>query len=189
MNKSIEVVKKELPEINDIMNKDLKERVAQVWLEAWKASSWERLNDAPFAPGVPNVGLIEHVRAVIGATKSVARIFSEAHKVAVNMDLLLTGALLHDVSKLLESERKEGDYIKTEIGKLLPHGYYGAHIALDFGMPTEVAHLIATHSHLAQRMVPQTIEGIILHYVDFCNADFLMMSRGLKTILAMEQEK
>jgi hypothetical protein len=62
-------------------------------------------------------------------------------------------------------------------------------MALNLKLPTEVAHLIATRSHLAQRMVPETLEGILIHYVDFCNADFLRMSNGLETILFMEQKK
>jgi hypothetical protein len=51
-------LKETLPEINDIMDGDMKEKVAQVWLVAWKASSWEKLNDAPFDPTVPKLVLL-----------------------------------------------------------------------------------------------------------------------------------
>jgi putative nucleotidyltransferase with HDIG domain len=50
---------------------------------------------------------------VVRAAKNVAQIFSEAHRVPVDMDLLLMGALLHDVSKVVENERKEGKYANS----------------------------------------------------------------------------
>jgi len=96
---------------------------------------------------------------------------------ALDRDLLLAGALLHDIGKVRElTARRSFSY--TDEGQLL------GHILLGLQMVTREAeeipgfseakllhlqHLIASHQgrhEWASPKVPQTLEALILHYAD-----------------------
>lgn len=59
----------------------------------------------------------------------------------INFDILLAGALLHDVCKLLELEPGEDNAIKSKRGKLFQHGFIGACRALVEDISDEVVHI------------------------------------------------
>jgi len=181
-HKDIKIIKELFPELNEIKNEKLRNGVAEVWYRVWISSSWEKIEEVPH-PLLPGVSLISHIKVVFKAVKEVAKIISEMHNIKINTDLLYAAALLHDVSILLEYERKKGKIVHSKIGELIPHGYYGAHIALEVGLPIELAHLIITHTILSP-IEPKMIEGIILHYVDFCDADVIRALNKLNLFLA-----
>jgi putative nucleotidyltransferase with HDIG domain len=88
----------------------------------------------------------------------------------LNRDILLAGALLHDVGKLLEVSETAGTFKKTKEGSLVRHPFSGVALADENGLPAEVLHIIATHSKEGDPY-KRTAEAIILHYADFMNFD------------------
>ncbi len=121
-------------------------------------------------------GLLEH-------TLSVAEIcdFAASHYSYVNRDLLLTGALLHDIGKLSElSDFPNNDY--TDAGQLLGHIMIGASMAGERmnriqGFPerlrSEVLHLILSHHgeyEYGSPKKPALIEAMILSFADNMDA-------------------
>lgn len=117
-------------------------------------------------------GLLEH-------TLSMARLVDRLapHYAGINRDLLLAGALLHDIGKIEEFDyRLQIDY--SDAGRLLSHIVIGvemlqAKIAVIPDFPPEQAlllkHLIISHHgsrEFGSPEVPKTIEGVLLHYID-----------------------
>jgi putative nucleotidyltransferase with HDIG domain len=85
----------------------------------------------------------------------------------VNMDVLIAGAILADVGKLLEYELdKDGNAIQGKYGKYLRHPFSGVSLAEECGVPPEVSHIIATHAGEGD-LVKRTVEAYIVHHADF----------------------
>ncbi len=120
-------------------------------------------------------GLLEH-------TLNIARMADAfAARAKVDRDLLLLGALLHDIGKIEELEAKFTiEY--TDIGKLLGHLYIGAQMASEkaagiAGFPQEklwlVQHLILSHHgryEYGSPVLPKIPEAFALHHLDNLDA-------------------
>ncbi len=117
-------------------------------------------------------GLLEHIVSLCGLVQVVT-----GHYPELNSDLLLAGAILHDIGKIDElSYERSFDY--TTPGKLLGHITIGVallHKKIEDvpGFPAPLAslveHLIASHhgSHeFGSPTLPQFREAVILHYLD-----------------------
>ncbi len=170
------------PEINDLQDRLLASQVVQIWDEMWKASNWAWIEDCPKGADVSEYRLVPHVRSVTQGCMGMARSVTANYGIAVQHDVLLAGSLLHDASKLVEEDPAGGPSKKTHLGKLIQHGAYTAHRAMTLGMPLEIVHLIITHTRQSG-MLPKTVEGIILHYVDYGDSDVLLQSLGKKLLL------
>jgi len=176
---SAEQVREVFPEVDQIRDAGLAARVVRVWQRVWDESGWDP-RDVPKNDQIHEVSLAQHVRGVTQGAIALARIASDLYPgVEIHMDTLIAGALLHDASKPLES----GQGGKTPAGKLLPHGYLAAHLALEEGLPTEVVHIILTHSKGSSAVPPRTYEGLIVHYADYCDSDVLNIRFGHKILL------
>ena len=85
----------------------------------------------------------------------------------IDMDVLVAGAILIDVGKLLEYERDStGKIVQSEYGKLLRHPFSGVGLAMRFDLPARVCHMIAMHAKEGDAG-QRTIEGLIVHHADF----------------------
>lgn len=176
-------VDRAFPEIRKIKDEELRRKVREVWLEAWKRSSFKSLDDAGFTPEAQKRGLVEHVRAATGCALEIAKVAQDIYRFSINWDYLLAGGLLHDVDKLIIFKKKGKDsWAYTEIASLLPHGYIGAEIAREKGVPDEVAHIIVSHSCLSS-VVPKTKEAIIVRYADHAVGDLLFHADGLPLLI------
>ena len=173
-----EEILKLLPEINKIKDKKLKEKVILVWEQGIKEGGWKikDLEKIPFTLLIKDtkVNLIQHTRAVTNTSYEAAKILMEIYGnlIKLDMDVLLAGAILHDVGKLIEYKEVGGKFVKSEKGKLLRHPFSGANLASRCGLPEEVIHVIAVHSKegdLGQR----TVEGIIVYHADYINFESL----------------
>jgi len=162
-----------LPEIELIGDQSLKNGVVNTWKLAFKNTSWKRIEDVPFvSDAVPGVSLMQHTRAVVQAAIQLAKIMEETHGIKVELDKVVAGAVLHDVSKLVEYEAPDGRQA-SHIGERFPHGFYGAVFAIQAGLPDEIAHLIVSHTHTSP-VVPQTMEGIIIRDADYAVANIAL---------------
>lgn len=176
-------VRELLPEIGDIKDPVLAEKVTALWVRAWNESEWETLDAVPKNDRLPEVTLIAHVRGVTRASQALARVAMELYDgVEIDMDLITASALLHDVSKPLENS-PEG---KTKVGKLFPHAHLGAQMAHEAGLPDELVHIIVTHSRNSSPMPPSTYEGLIVHYADYADSDVLNVRYGKKLLLSFK---
>ncbi|MBK7141311.1 MAG: HD domain-containing protein [bacterium] len=174
-----ELVLRLLPEIADIRDKEIQEKVIACWAEAIDFRGWteELLRNIPFTLLAENVKItfIDHVRAVCKMCLAVDDVLNEMHgsnKTPINRDYLIAGALLADVGKLLEFEIVNGKPIKSNYGKHIRHPFSGVGLAFKHGLPSEVMHVIATHSKegAGEKRSP---ESIVFHHCDFIDFDLV----------------
>ncbi len=154
------------PQIKKIQNKDLQDRVIDTWLLAIERGKWDRIDDVPFTL-LTNTKrtLVEHTCAVTDMAVAVANSRQD-----LNLDTIIAAGLLHDVGKLLEYCRKGSNIVKSSQGKLVRHPVSGYGLALEAGLPLEIAHIIAAHSAEGEKVV-RSKEAIVIHHCDFIDFD------------------
>lgn len=162
------------PELEWIENEDLRLGTAMVWETALEKSvlSPEDLNRIPFTllcgPDL-KVTFMEHKRAVVHIARDSGNKMNEffGNELPVDMDVLISGAILADVGKLLEYVLDEkGNAVQGSYGKYLRHPFSGVSLAESCGIPAEVCHIIATHAGEGN-MVKRSTEAYIVHHADF----------------------
>jgi putative nucleotidyltransferase with HDIG domain len=160
------------PELNWIKDDDLREKTAKTWTLALERSvlTAADLDTIPFTLLVPNIKVtfMSHKRAVVHIAKECGEKMNEFFKadLPVDMDILIAGAILADVGKLLEYEMKDGKVVQGSYGKYLRHPFSGVALAEECGVPAEVSHIIAAHAHEGD-LVKRSTEAYIVHHADF----------------------
>ncbi|MCX6661921.1 MAG: HD domain-containing protein [Euryarchaeota archaeon] len=150
-------------ELTWIQEKRLRTMVVNVWKTAADRGKWHHLQEIPFTLIFENSGLlVDHTKRITVLVRNVGNTREET----LNKDHLVAGALLHDVGKLLEYELKDGKILKSAFGEKTRHPAAGAQLADECGLPKEVVHIIAAHSHEGD-MMNRTPEAIIIHHCDF----------------------
>ena len=112
---------------------------------------------------------MSHKRCVVHVARAAGEKMNEffTTDLPVNMDVLISGAILADVGKLLEYELdKEGKAVQGIYGQYLRHPFSGVSLAEECGVPPEVCHIIAAHAHEGD-LVKRTTEAYIVHHSDF----------------------
>ena len=169
-----EQVKKLWPELEWIKDNSLREKTAKTWETALKRSvlTTDDLERIPFTllcgPDL-KVSFMAHKRCVVHVARSCGEKMNEffTTELPVDMDVLISGAILADVGKLLEYELdKEGKAVQGKYGQYLRHPFSGVSLAEECGIPPEVCHIIATHAHEGD-LVKRTTEAYIVHHADF----------------------
>jgi putative nucleotidyltransferase with HDIG domain len=169
-----EQIQKLWPELEWIKDKSLMEKTAKTWELALERSvlTAEDLDIIPFTllcgPDL-KVSFMEHKRCVVHIAKASGEKMNEFFRdsLPVNMDVLISGAILADVGKLLEYELdKDGGVIQGSYGQYLRHPFSGVSLAEECEIPPEVCHIIAAHAHEGD-LVKRTTEAYIVHHADF----------------------
>lgn len=151
----------------------------------------ELYRTAPAAKGMHHVylgGLLEHSLAVARLVDLIMPLYAE-----LNRDLLLAGALLHDIGKVREmSYLRSFDY--TDEGKLLGHISIGVEMVHEkistlTNFPQELAmllkHMILSHHgqyEFGSPKRPKTVEATVLNYLD----DLDSKINGIRTHMRKE---
>jgi len=162
------------PELDWISDPELRNKTAMTWHKALEKSVLEAgdLKRIPFTllcgPDL-KVSFMNHKRAVVHIAREsglkMNEIFGEV--LPVNMDVLISGAILADVGKLLEYELDEnGQTIQGTYGKYPRHPFSGVSLAESCGIPAEVCHIIAAHAGEGD-MIKRSTEAYIVHHADF----------------------
>jgi hypothetical protein len=174
-----ELVLRLLPEVEEIRDQELRDKVIACWQEAIGFRGWSEdlLRGIPFTLLAEDVKItfIDHVRAVCRMCLACDSVLTEVHqerRTPVNRDHLVAGALLADVGKLLEFEIVDGKPIKSDYGKHLRHPFSGVGLAFKHNLPSQVMHVIATHSKegAGEKRLP---ESIIFHHADFIDFELV----------------
>ncbi|SRR5579871_22536 len=168
-----ETVRQLWPEIEWIADPQLREQVARTWALALKRGTI-RANDLrqiPFTLLVPNcpITFMEHKRCVVHIARASALLMQEfmGRALPVNVDVVVAGAILADVGKLLEYEvGPDGKARQSERGEALRHPFTGVALALECGVPDPVCHIIAAHAAEGD-LVKRSTEAFIVHHADF----------------------
>jgi 3'-5' exoribonuclease len=130
-------------------------------------------------------GLLEHVLAIARAGTALARLYG------ARADLVLAGAILHDIGKLQELAYDSGAISYTRDGNLVGHIALGLVIVRDAargisGFPddlrSELEHLVLSHHGSRDRgspVEPKSVEAFILAAVDDLDARLHQVRQAL----------
>lgn len=169
------------PDLMQIGNPALRDSVAAVWNESLtsgcggKGWTFAEIRAIPFTllAGKIDLRFVEHLNSCVKQCIAIADILKSVFgdRIPVNRDYLIAGALLADVGKMLEFDKNaKGEVIKGHFGDMLRHPFSGVAMCYKHGIPAEVMHIVATHSHEGDK-VERTIESIIFHHADFVDFD------------------
>ncbi|HUI64939.1 MAG TPA: HDIG domain-containing protein [Bacteroidota bacterium] len=168
-----QTVKSLWPEIDWIANPQLREQVTETWVKALERSPLraEDLNQIPFTLLVANcpISFMEHKRCVVHIARQSARAMQEfmGQALPIDIDVVIAGAILADVGKLLEYEiGPDGKSRQSERGEALRHPFTGVALAMECGVPDAVCHIIAAHAAEGD-LVKRSTEAFIVHHADF----------------------
>ena len=172
-----EAVLKIFPIILEITDTELQEKVIRTWVRVWQESKVASLEDVYNEKEHPQFTVVAHTRATAGAALAMAGAFEAEYGFSINRDYLIAAGILHDVDKPVVFQMKEGKMIPSEFGRLVPHGGYGFLVAMEEGLPYEIAHICLTHAGTCT-VHPGTHEGILLEYADKAVARALRVAHG-----------
>ena len=153
-----------IPEVSAIQSADLRSMVEEIWNALWADSLYEDVMDVPVSATI-DYPQVKHCQGIVRSALAAASAFEQVHDVTFDRDLLIAGALLMDVGKLVEIKPGPSGPARTEIGRLLPHAAYVAHVALAKGAPLELVHIIMCHSPNGGK-APETLECKLLDSLD-----------------------
>lgn len=162
------------PELDWIKDQNLKEKTAKTWELALERSvlSAEDLKRIPFTLLVGpdlKVTFMDHKRSVVHIARDAGQKINDMYhgELTVDMDVLIAGAILADVGKLLEYVLDDnGNAVQGTYGKYLRHPFSGVSIAEECGVPPEVCHIIAAHAGEGDK-IKRTTEAYVVHHADF----------------------
>lgn len=130
-------------------------------------------------------GLLEHSLTVVRRALGLCL----EDDVSVDRDIVIAGALLHDIGKIEEYAYDQDAIDFTEVGNLIGHvslGYYMVRqaIARQGDLPSDVAtnvlHIVLSHQgrlEYGSPVEPKTAEAFIVHYADSVDAHLWQISR------------
>lgn len=170
-----QTVIEDLPELSEIADAGLQAAAVEAWAISLATSSFARISDLPGAafPGMAVLktgGQDVHIRGVTRLAREMAAQMRDLNQaVDIDDDILLAGALLHDLGKPFEMDPENVARWQADPSRdgMLPlrHTIYGAHIALAAGLPISIAHICACHSAEGENVV-RSLECSIIHLAD-----------------------
>ena len=182
-------VREELPEIAQIADAALRDKTVEAWAYALAHSTFKSIRDIPPA-GNPDTNeakrgdQTDHLRGVARLAIGIAKEMGNAYpELAIDMDVIVAGGLVHDVGKAWEfdpANRKRWKAEQKRFGRpSIRHPAYGMHICLTVGLPEEVAHIAMAHSGEGELLV-RSLECMIVHQADYTFWNTLLAGGQLK---------
>jgi len=161
-----------IEKVNTINNNHLRQLLKDIFTASDFKNNFSRAPGGKLWHHAYIGGLLEHTLAVTSIAEMVAGLYH-----GINLDMLLAGAMLHDIGKVKEY-RVDGVIDFSDEGRLHGHITIGYHIVAecidrieDFpkALRDELLHLILSHQgsrENASPVVPMTPEAMILYYAD-----------------------
>lgn len=166
-----------LPEIDEIADDQLRDQTAAVWGDALERSGLApadlRTMPASLHLVHQDIALAEHTRAVTQLALFVADTYQELYpsaSVSVDHDVLVAGAVLHDVGKTIEYEEGPSGWATSTQGSFVRHPFVGVALCDARDVPAPVQEVIAVHSREGDHF-ERSLEATIVHYADLLNFD------------------
>ncbi len=165
-------VKELWPELKWIKDEKLRQQTEDTWVLALKESplTIKDLHDIPFTLLVKDcrVTFMQHKRAVVHIAYESAKVMSHffGSGLPIDIDVVVAGAILADVGKLLEYDKVDGKAVVSSFGKYVRHPFSGVGLAMKCGVPEKVCHIIAAHADEGN-LVKRSTEAYIVHHADF----------------------
>lgn len=140
-------------------------------------------------------GYLEHVLSVTRTCLFLGEKYDAYYselRPRLNQDVVVAGAILHDIGKLRELEQRPEGATYTSAGHLIGHVLQGRDIVRETArtvpdLPAEtllrIEHVIVSHQRLPEWGAPKppmTPEAMIVHYADDLDAKYHMMVQAIQ---------
>jgi putative nucleotidyltransferase with HDIG domain len=183
---STDQLRSEVPAIDKVVDPGLREAVAQTWRAALAKGGYRSVAEVPQSAAFPGRCLLDHVNEVNALAVQLLDLAEASFGLAPDRDVTLAGAILHDVDKSFVQRLQPSGAIEYVDGYTIrDHGPAGAKLAVECGVPENVAELVRTHAPFNyEGHLPGTIEGTVVHYADLTAADFAAVQAGAAPIHA-----
>ncbi len=168
-------VTESLPELAEISDAGLRDKVARAWAYSLAHSSFNAIDEirgsgVPDSPRMKRGTQLDHIRGVTRLALAMGdEMKGRFPELPIDRDLLAACALCHDVGKPFEFDpdnqrRWRADTVAT--GRpALRHTLYGVHVCLTVGLPEEVCHAAGCHSGEGE-LVQRSLHVSIVHQAD-----------------------
>ncbi len=161
-----EEIEEAFDSLDKIENDDLRMRVIDIWETALKENEYGSIYDMtwwpPFLEATGEQYQVDHVRDVTKCALAITESLKKTQEgLDVDTDLVVAGALLHDVSKAYEIDGED----TSELQDWLPHPHYSIHLLADAGVSQHLQHIVLTHSEISG-VEPRSIEARIVRVAD-----------------------
>jgi putative nucleotidyltransferase with HDIG domain len=173
-----EGVRCSLPEVLEISDQELQDKVVEVWAIALAETDFTSIDDMTCNGMIgtrlyPGKTQSDHQRGVGRIARAIALEMRDLYgeEIDVDPELALASGLLHDVGKpffySMDNVNRWREH-KVHTGKPpFRHTMYGAHLALQVGLPEELVHCIASHDlTMDGQFVIPSVYAKILSYAD-----------------------
>jgi 3'-5' exoribonuclease len=152
---------------------------------------WKAFCEAPAAKSMHHArvgGLLEHSVSCLRIARELADLYS------VDRDLLVFGAIFHDVGKVRELSWDRGAFAYTKEGRLLGHVVLGERLVSSYvatlpNFPEELrlrlSHVLISHqgeTEYGSPERPKTLEALLVHLVDNLDARAAMYVENTKNV-------
>jgi 3'-5' exoribonuclease len=149
-------------------------------------------------------GWLEHVLSVTRTAIYLADKYADAYpemRPPLSKSLVVAGAILHDIGKLVELSQQPGGAEYTPAGRLIGHIVLGRDLVrakaatiseLDAEMRLRLEHVILSHQGTPEwgsPVAPATPEALLVHFADDLDAKFQMFAAALSTEPSPGQEQ
>ncbi len=163
--------------INTVQNRYLSALLERIFLHS---SAGRIYHQSPAAKGIHHAymgGLLEHSLSMAHVCLMLA-----GHYEGIDADLLVAGALLHDIGKTVELQQTTGVIDYTDMGRLKGHLVIGCEMIgreaaqinnFPEDLLAQLQHLVLSHhgrQEFGSPVVPMTAEAILLSFIDDMDA-------------------
>lgn len=180
------------PSYDEIDDPALCAGVRDAYALALAENGWGDLRAVPWLPdeqarlGLPDETNVEHVNDVAALATALAdELLARRPDLGLDRDLVVAGALVHDISKLYEFSPEgaaDGDGVAadttdadatdddrrsagTDYYDLLGHPYVGVHVCEAAGLPVALSHIVLSHTGRTS-VDPATLEAEVVKRAD-----------------------
>ena len=163
-----EQLAKSFPQIGTMKDGRLRELCAAQWrLVAERGdkihTDIERIPIHPTLPAATYGGLASHIRGQIALSQTLIPLYAREWKIVLDLDHFIACAIVHDSAKVIEFVNKDGTLVPTPG---FDHAVEGAKIAREVGFPREIVHMIAVHTYLGPKRLPNTTAAQLFQFLD-----------------------
>jgi putative nucleotidyltransferase with HDIG domain len=171
-------VREAFPELDDISDDSLREKVVEAWTLGLERGGWRDIEDIPYAWNIHEVTNVEHVRGVTRIARETALEQQEFHGADPDIDVIVAACLLHDVGKCYEyvdfvDEEKLLDPDPEYATEEVPHSLSGYALAHEVGCPLAVQRAIP---HFIGEIPTRTLEAELVKSANSASSNAITQS-------------
>ena len=169
------------PYLAQVSSEQVRTAVRAIWKDLLGQSEWQSVYDVPSELSPTAISLVQHSCNVSAYVLGLADVYGPAYAdkgMTFDRDTLVAGALLHDVSKLLEFRPTAEGVERTELGRLYGENFFGINQAMAKGLSLEVLHILASDP-VKTKTPPGTSEALLVYFADRIDMDVRNLKAGL----------